>query len=223
MSDKGVKIITPVGPLSWVQITGKGKENYNKDGFNYVATLTLDKKTAEPLLAEIEEIAKGCSATLKVKSKGYRPVYLDKDGNQFVETENREFDKEAGDTETDLLAFSFATRTTFDDGKPTTIGTYNAKGDKVVLGERLIGNGTIGSISGKGKVYVNGRNTGVSLYLKAIQIVKYVPYEGDAGFAAVDDADAFTGFDDANDDFQKSEPEASAADAAAAPKTKPKL
>ncbi len=221
MSDKGVKIITPVGPLSWVQITGKGKENYNKDGFNYVATLTLDKKTAEPLLAEIEEIAKGCPATLKVKSKGYRPVFVDKDGNQFVETENREFNEKAGDKPTDLIAFSFATRTTFDDGKPTVIGVYNAKGDKVTLGERLIGNGTIGSISGKGKVYVNGRNTGVSLYLKAVQIVKYVPYDGDAGFAAVDDADAFTGFDDANDDFQKSEPDA--APATEVQKTKPKL
>lgn len=221
MSDKGVKIITPVGPLSWVQITGKGKENYNKDGFNYVATLTLDEKTAAPLLAQIDEIAKGCPTTLKLKSKGYRPVFLDKDGNQFVETENREFDEKAGDKKTDLLAFSFATRTTFDDGKLTVIGTYNAKGDKVVLGERLIGNGTIGSISGKGKVYVNGRNTGVSLYLKAIQIVKYVPYEGDAGFAAVDDADAFTGFDDANDDFQKSEPDATPANET--PKTKPKL
>lgn len=221
MSDKGIKIITPVGPLSWVQITGQGKLNYNEDGYNYVSTLTLDKKTAEPLIAQIDEIAKGCPADKKFKSNGYRAVFVDKDGNQFVETDNRSFDAKAGDKETDLLAFSFATRTKFDDGKPTVIGVYNAKGDKVVLGDRLIGNGTIGSVSAKGKVYVNGKNTGVSLYLKAIQIVKYVPYDGDAGFAAVDaDEDAFTGFDEANDDFQSDAPVDKPAEQT---KTKPKL
>lgn len=221
MSDKGVKIVTPVGPLSWVQITGQGKLNYNEDGYNYVSTLTLDTETAKPLIAQIDEIAKGCPADKKFKSNGYRPVYLDKDGNQFVETDNRAFDEKNGDKKTDLLAFSFATRTQYDDGKPTVIGVYNAKGDKVVLGDRLIGNGTIGSLSGKGKVYVNGKNTGVSLYLKAVQIVKYVPYDGDAGFAKVEADDAFTGFDEANDDFQKSAPDATPA--ADAPKTKPKL
>jgi hypothetical protein len=213
MSDKGVKILTPVGPLSWVQITGQGKLNYNEDGYNYVATLTLDEETAKPLIAQIDEIAKGCPADKKFKSNGYRPVFLDKDDKQFVETDNRVFDEKNGDKKTNLLAFSFATRTKYDDGKPTIINVYNAKGVKVVLGDRLIGNGTIGSISGKGKVYVNGKNTGVSLYLKAVQVVKYVPYDGDAGFAAVEADDAFMGFDEADDDFQKPEAEAPAADA----------
>lgn len=221
MSDKNDKVITPVGVLSWVQITGKGKLNYNEDGYNYVATLTLTKEQAAPLLAQIDEIAEGCPKALKVKSKGYRPVFLDKDGNQFVETENREFDEKAGDKETDLLAFSFATRTSYDDGKPTVIGTFNAKGVKVNLGERQIGNGTVGSISGKAKVYVNGKNTGVSLYLKAIQIVKFVAYDGDAGFAAVDVEDGFEGFDEADDSFQKSDE--SPAEAPKETKQKPRL
>lgn len=206
-NEKGVKYVTPVGELSWVNISGQGKLNYNEDGYNYQANIALSGADAEAFKAKIDEVKEGCPKNLKLKSLGYRPEWQDKEGNLFVETEERTPDEKDGDKLTGRIIFTASTRTTFDDGKPTTINVYNAKGKKVDMGDRLIGNGSFGSLSTKLKVYVNGKATGVSIYLKAVQLTKFVPYEDGGGFAEVEGD--FDGFDDADEEFQNSD-EASA-------------
>ena len=47
-------------------------------------------------------------------------------------------------------------------------------------------------------IYDVKAGTGVTIYLNAIQLVKFVPFEGGANFDAIEDADddAFEAFDD---------------------------
>lgn len=210
-------VVTPVGELFYVNISGQGKQNYNEDGYNYVATVHLSGKPAEKLKQEIEEVLGPVPAGKTVKSRGYRELYKDKEGKLFTPTSNRKVTDE--DTKTDLTAFTFSTSTTFADGKPKKINVFNKNQGKVELGDRKIGNGSRGAISGKMKQFVKGKEMGVSLFLNAVQITQFIPYEGDAGFEAQDEGD-FEGFDDADENFQNS---AAAEPAPAKEKAKPKL
>lgn len=189
------KVVTPQGMLMYVNISGQGKQNYNQDGYNYVATNFLSGQAAEDMKAKIDAVLGEVPKGKNVKSKGYRQVYKDSDGKYFVETTNRKADLDNGDEETEYTAFGFVTATTWKDGNPKKIKVYNAKAQPVDLGEKRVGNGTIGSISGNMQRFDRGRDVGVSLFLNAIQISKFVEYEGDDGFEATEDGD-FVGVDE---------------------------
>lgn len=198
MANDKVPVKTPKGELMYVNISGQGKENYNGDGYEYTATVFVkkdDPKTIE-LVDQIDDLIGTIPKGKKLKSKGYRPVWKNAEGNYFVPTSNREGGAEEGDEETDLLAFAFKTGTTFEDGKTKKINVFNASAGKVSLGDKKVGNGSIGYISGKMKRNENGPDISVSMFLNAIQLVKFVEYVDDGGFEAdEEDEDSFQGFD----------------------------
>ena len=80
----------------------------------------------------------------------------------------------------------------------------------------MIGNGTIGCISGAMGIYENQSDAGVTLYLNDIQIIKLEEYSQDAGFGTYEDEeDGWTG----EPDFEgEPEPEAEASEEKAKPR-----
>lgn len=145
---------SPKGILSWVFVTGQGKENYNKDGYIYTANLSLDtdSEQCENLVNKIKESFKDTfGSKSKPKSLGYR----EEDGKTI---------------------FNFKTGAAFKDGTPTKIIIYNKNGTQIDLGETKVGNGSEGAIFFDIGTYTNGASKGVSLYLKAIQITKLLEY-----------------------------------------------
>ncbi len=102
------------------------------------------------------------------------------------------------------VTVQYKTGTTWPDGKAKIVKIYNSKNKVVSIGDAKIGNGSKGCISGSMGIYINkspqGKilDAGVTLYLDAIQLHKYVEFVGggDAGFAASDDEDGFTGVDE---------------------------
>lgn len=224
-ADKGTKNVTPVGELHWVNISGQGKENYNGDGYNYVATVYLTGEKAENERKKIDDVLGPVPKGAIVKSKGYKELLKDKDGNLYspdktgavnVENEDGDIVDISEDCEASgIWAFTYSTKTTFEDGKTKEIAVYNKDAKKINMGDKLIGNGSSGAISGKLKRFVSGKEVGVSLFLHALQITKFVEYEGGAGFGAQEGE--FEGHSDTETGFTGQPEEAPK------PKTKPKL
>lgn len=234
MSDKGVKNVTPVGELHWVNITGQGKENYNADGYNYTATVYLEGEAAEAERKKIEDVLGPVPKGANVKSLGYRNLVKDKEGNLYtpnasgevnVDRDGEEVDIADECEKTDIWAFTYTTKTTFEDGKTKEIAVYNKDAKKINMNDKLIGNGSLGALSGKLKRFAKGKDIGVSLFLHAVQITKFNEYEGGAGFGQQEGEfegvqDQETGFTGQGEGGEKA---ASDSKPASKPKTKPKL
>lgn len=177
------KLVTPLGELNWVFINGTTKKDLN-DNDRYVASVYFHKDTEEfkEVQAKIEAFwEENKPKGAKLKSNGIK-VVQEKDDDEYVDT--------------DMMSINFWTGPTFPDGKDKHIRTFNARGSEVSLGNKKIGNGSIGSISGAMAIYDNGPAArGVTLYLNAIQLKKFVEFEGgDAGFNDLgEDEDDFTG------------------------------
>jgi len=172
--------------IKWVFIDLPGKDDLNGKP-RFVASLYLktDSDGCKALKKLIDDFwAENKPKGAKCKSLGYRVA------------QEKNVDGEYEDT--DETAFNFWTGTTYKDGNTRTIDVYNAKGSKVSLGGKKIGNGSKGAISGTMAIYDNGPAArGVTLYLNAIQLTKFVEFSTDAGFGSQDDAeeDAFEGVD----------------------------
>lgn len=234
MTDKGVKNVTPVGELNWVNISGQGKRNYNDDGYVYVATVNLEGDDAEAERKKIDDVLGPIPKGSIVKSKGYRNLVMDSDGNLrtpnkdgkvLAENEEGELEDITKDCkETDVWSFTYSTITTFPDGKTKEVAVYNKDAKKISMGDRLIGNKSIGAISGKLKRFSRGKEIGVSLFLHAIQITKFEEYEGGAGFG--EQEGEFEGVTDKESGFTGAAEEDNSNDTPSPkskPKTKPKL
>jgi len=174
------RIVTPVGDLKWVFITGQGKKDLN-DNDRYVASVAFPSDSPE--LESITESINNYWNENKPKGK-----------NKFKSNGiKEEFDKDGNATGYHLV--NFWTGITFPDGSPKVIKTMNARGAEVALGIKKIGNGSRGAISGAMAIYQNGPNVGVTLYLNAIQLTKFVEFSSDAGFEVQEDEDGWTGED----------------------------
>jgi len=201
------RMVTPVGDLKWVFITGRGKKDLN-DNDRYVASVAF--KNDSPELEKVSQLIETFWEENKPKGKNkYK-------SNGIKE----EFDKEGKSTGYTLV--NFWTGISFPDGSPKVIKTMNAKGAEVALGAKKIGNGSRGAVSGAMAIYQNGPNVGVTLYLNAIQLTKFVEFSSDAGFDVQEDEDGWTG-EDLNEggfEAQADEPARSSGDA---PAGKPKV
>lgn len=185
--------------LMWIFIHAPGRPAMDKDKPNRKqASLYVDKNSDEckALTDEIDAFwndnkTKGW----KCKSKGYKVERVVKEGGDK--------DNEDDWIDGENMAFNFWTSANWKDGKDTVIDIYNARGSQVSLGNKKIGNGSFGSISGSMSIYDGGTATsrGVSLYLNAIQLTKFVEYSQDAGFAAQEDAEE-DGFEGVESDFE---------------------
>lgn len=194
-----LQLRTPVGNLTWIFITGKGKKNL-KDEDIFSGNVEFHKD--DPLLKDFEEKIKAFwkenrpSGIKKAKSLGIRKVMekqLDKDGNEVLDDDDANIM-----VETDMRAVTFWTGPFYPDGTPKVIKIANAKGNEVSLGKKKIGNGSRGCLVGAAGIYESGKEAGVTLYLNAIQLTKFVEYTGGDNFTDVSagEADAFTGIED---------------------------
>lgn len=177
------RLVTPVGELKWVFITGQGKKDLN-DNDRYVASICFanDDPKLESLKAQVDAFwEENKPKGRKMKSNGLRPETVKNEAGEYEETGN--------------TLLTMWTGITFPDGTPKVIKTMNSKGLEVSLGSKKIGNGSRGVLSGVMSIYDNGPAAcGVTIYLNAIQLTKFVPYEDDAGFTEVDDEEGgFTG------------------------------
>ena len=199
------------GELRWIFIDAPGKPAQDplkpnrKQASLYVKT---DSEGCKALVAALREFwnenkVKG----QKLKSLGYREEANLKEG---IDKDSEEAEKDENWIKTGMTAFSFWTGANWPlkpaqkaagatVGDDTVIDIYNSKGNKVSLGGKKIGNGSYGAISGTMAMYHNGTNHGVSLYLNAIQIVKFVEYTQDAGFEEQDEVEG--GFEGVDSEF----------------------
>jgi hypothetical protein len=218
MSNATVKTVTPKGELAWVTITGEGKEDMSGN-MKYQATLILDPINNPTDKAYIDSIDAFWEANRPkekkvAKSKGYylNDPLLDENGERQYDEEDKLIMDPKG-----RVNVVFKTGTTFKDGKQKKIRIFNSKNLVISLGDQSIGNGSIGHLSGAMGIYTNENkgkivDAGVSLYLDAIQLKKFVAYTGgDAGFEASDDDEdeGFTGLDDAGFDGESATAEES--------------
>lgn len=200
----GEKTVTPKSDLVWIKITGEGEENMSGK-MQYLASIVLDPQNDEIHKAYIAKIdafweANRPAEKRKAKSLGY---YLnDPLLNKAGEKQYDEDDKLIKDPDGKVLV-TFKTGTTYPDGKKKVIKIYNSKNKIVSLGDAIIGNGSVGCLSGAMGMYVNKNNktkkitdAGVTIYLDAIQLIKFVEYTGgDAGFAS-EEEEGFEGVDE---------------------------
>lgn len=198
------KAVSPFGVLAWVKITGEGEKNQSGK-LQYLASIILDPKNNETDAAYIAEIDTFWEENRppekrKPKSLGYylNDPLLDKDGNKQYDDDDHIIRDPDG-----KVIVTYKTGIVFPDGKAKVVKIYNSKNKVVSLGDASIGNGSEGHISGAMGMYIvktKGKVTsaGVTLYLDAIQLKKFVEYTGgDAGFESSNEDDGgFTGVDE---------------------------
>lgn len=215
-------IKTPAGELRWVIISGEGKANMSGK-LKYTADLVM-LATDEKAIALKEAIdaywesnkpTKGWPKTRPAKSLGYRmektPV-LDENGEKQYDDQGKVIGKETGN-----IVFSFQTDTTYGkSGDPKVVSVFNAKGSKVHLGDKKIGNGSIGQIGGAMGLYtVTGpkgdiTDAGVTLYLNSVRIIKFEEFSGEDNWDATDEEGGWTGEDNWDSDGEEQAPSAPA-------------
>ena len=177
---------TPICELRWVNLQGVDT-SINKDGSQNkkVACGVVTGEVAEQIAAQIEAIWQEAKIEMGLKKNVAngniipKPI-VDENGDMTGEYELR-----------------FKTNTYFADGKENKVPIYNAKGKEVDLGDRKIANGSQGIIHGEIGYYDVSGQKGLTLYLKAIQITKFIEYQ--VGVDAIDVSeqvsDGFEAFD----------------------------
>ena len=168
-----IKFQTPKGELRWTQVNGQGKENLNGER-EYTATVVVEPDAAQECIEALDalwEEHKPKGATTP-KSMGYKEL---DDGS---------------------VSFVMKTKVTYPNGDQKKIRIYNAKAEQIQLPEdKKIGNGSVGRASGIASIYDAGKAArGVTLYLDAIQLIKFVEYTGSDNF---EEDEGFEGFGDA--------------------------
>lgn len=191
------KVRSPKGEFEWVFIDGEGKENLSGN-MKYTMNIVMDAEAAKPFTDQIDAFwAENKPQGFKKdpKSLGYKPHTV----------KNKETDEYE---ETGKVLFIFSTDTMWpakgdEPAKKKVIQVYNAKANKISLNGKKIGNGSEGYVSGAMGIYsTKAKEAGVTLYLNAVQLTKFVEFSTDAGFDAEDGytgEDAETGFEQQDD------------------------
>ena len=172
----GTDAKTPVGDLVWVDITEGSAYLEGKVKFN----ASLELKTDSPECAKL-------IAAIRAEWKEHKVAGASKPKLPFrVKRTKTDEEDENGDAiyvDTDYTVFTASTVKFNKDGDVNTVAVFNSKGAKVSLGNQQIGNGSRGLLMVTIKVYTitdkkTGviANTGVSMYLKGIQLAKFKPY-----------------------------------------------
>lgn len=175
-------IDSPVGELEWVVIDGEGKPDLQNVP-KYQCDVVLEPEQAEPFVEMVkafweENKPKGAK---DAKSLGIYPHTV----------KDEEASKEAGENvykETGKTVVRFKTNTTYQSGDPKVIKIFNAKGNEVSLHGKKIGNGSRGRVNGVMGIYnINKATCGVTFYLNAIQLSKFVEFTGGASFDEIEE------------------------------------
>ncbi len=190
MSNKVID--SPVGELEWVIIDGDGKPDLKgipKYQCDVVITPEQAKSFKKMVDAYWEE-----NRPKNIKTAKSTGVYAHT-------VKDEEASKEAGENvykETGNTVIRFKTGTTFTSGDPKIIKVSNSKGNEVSLQGKKIGNGSRGRVNGVIAIYeVKQQNktiqAGVTFYLNAIQLSKFVEWTGGANFDTIEEDGGFEG------------------------------
>ena len=189
-----VNVTSPKGELQWITISGEGKENLSGK-MKYNASIALDNDDPKLIALKAEVDAFWAEhRPKKIKEPKSTGFYA-----EMRKTDETDEDGEPIKVATGRTLLAFSTNTTWPDGKPNVVKTYNSKAKEVQLGDTKIGNGSIGQIGGAYDIYVSETkqgvivDAGVTFYLNNVKISKLVEYAQDAGFEADEDEDGYTG------------------------------
>lgn len=202
---KGRPVLTgalPKGELAWVFVTGDGRENYNRDGYVYTASIIWDEETGNKVIKQITEFYKSVKVekksqqgtlgfTFGVRIGDNDETFVKSDDIAEMESDDTDFEK------TGRVQMQFQTNREFN-GKRTVVPIYNSKAKRVDLPEGTsIGNGSMGSLQVTIMHGTNERKQFLSRYLNGVQVTKLVEYTGANDFEAEDDDDdGWTGEED---------------------------
>ena len=194
---------TPLLPLSWVNISGQGKLKMNADddgkpsNYNYTATviypdektMLVDKKKFDTFWRENKP--QGCTKQNYDMFKPEMVADLDADGNEQHDEDDALIKKPTG-------RWTLAAKTVTvwpKDNKPNKVKVLRANGNPLDLGDKAIGEGSIGVIHGQVGINVYAGNEGLAFYLNAVQLKKFVEYTG-SDDVDTDDLGSDEGLDD---------------------------
>lgn len=181
LSAKKVLVIEKSNIL-FCAITGEGIDNYEKDGKLFKVAQEISKAEEKRIRKEVlafYQANKSASNTKDEPANWENITYVTSDGDRAV----------SAHTNTEI------------NGKPQNVTLVD--GEKNPLDKDKYGNigkGSTGRISINLKMYTSGKKEGVSLYLNAVQLATFVPYEGGGNSAndfdtiEGDDLDGDTGF-----------------------------
>lgn len=197
---KAKPFLSEKGELVYVFIDGEGRKDLNGNN-RFTAALRLsddseELKRMKKLVTDYWKDHKPKGASLKSNGIKKEIEYLkDDNGEVLLDEDGKKQFKYTG-----YHLIQFWTGTKFEDGSPKKVQIFNKNGDEVDLKGKKIGNGSRGWISGAMQVYDNGPGAqGVTLFLNAIQLAKFVEFEGSVILATPDDLDEdddFVGIDD---------------------------
>ena len=187
MSDMKTKhIVTGLGKLFWVQISGEGSVNPFKDSkdparFEYKAEIHLSGQEAKKVIDSIVEVARDSGIEGSEFNVPYK-VVTEEDGKmktvniresaRVKNSRNIVTIDEAEYKEGVTYAFLFRTRANFENSQgisePVKI-PHRDEQNRDFLETKKIGNESIGRLSGKLQAYSKLSTTGIALYLTGVQ------------------------------------------------------
>ena len=194
---------TPLLPLSWVSITGDGKLKMNKDGsggpsdYNYTATVIYpDEEAMKVDKAKFDKFWKenkpaGLTKQNYTMFKPEMEPDLDANGKEQHDEDDALIKRATGRWTLAAKTITVWPR----DNKPNKVKVLRANGNPLDLGDKQIGNGSVGIIHGSVGINAYAGNEGLAFYLNAVQLKKFVAYEG-ADDTHADDLGEDEGLDD---------------------------
>ena len=176
MAKSKVNFKTTPGELRWVFLQPGGIDaSMNKDGSKMVKQATIvfkdDSKELKQLQTELDDLWEHFKAENNIKQKAYK-------SNGIKVLKDADTKEPIGES-----ALIFKTGASIVKPNGTSVDTivpiYDARGLDITpkMEGKLIGNGSIGIIHGSAALYEFGGTYGITLYLKAIQLLKFVEFK----------------------------------------------
>ena len=156
------------------------EDNGEPSNYNYTATVIYPDEESmkkDKVIFDTfwrENKPKGCTKQNYSMFKEEMAPDLDAQGNEQHDEDDALIKKATG-------RWTLAAKTITHwpkDGKPNKIKVLRANGNPLDLGDKVIGDGSIGVIHGSIGVNAYAGNEGLAFYLNAVQLKKFVEYTG---------------------------------------------
>ena len=185
---------TPILPLAWVNISGQGKLKMNAEdngdpaNYNYTATAVYPDEAAMKKDKAVfdkfwrENKPQGCTKQNYDMFKPEMEPDLDDRGKEQYDEDDALIKKPTGRWTLAAKTITHWPR----DGKQNIVKVLRGNGKALDLGDRMIGEGSIGVIHGSLGINAFPGNEGLAFYLQAVQLKKFVEYVGNDNVEAED-------------------------------------
>lgn len=172
---------TPLAELRYANISGQGKLRYDPQNlldkedptsYEYTITAILSKEQADEINSRFKKF------WMENRPQGVTKMKYDLIKPEMKDTGRKDEDGDPIKEPTGKFTLQAKTRTVWPDGSPNTIKTLRANGNPINLGDKRIGDGSIGVIHGSIGINSFGGNEGLLFYLSGVQLKKFVEYTG---------------------------------------------